>query len=93
MFKNTGVFPSLSVATTGQSLISHAELNVLTSFVDALDCRDLCEDRLGQFVASGATDRRGSILGSLALMLAAGGKHVTDLDILRQPRRVRQGRL
>ena len=83
MLKNTGVFPSLSVATTGQSLVSHAGLNVLASFVDAFDVRDVCEDRLGQFVPSGATHRPGTILGSLALMLAAGGEHVSDLDILR----------
>lgn len=83
MLKSTGVFPSLSVATTGQSLISHAGLNVLASFIDAFDVRDLCEDRLGQFVPSGATHRPGTILGSLALMLAAGGEHVSDLDILR----------
>ncbi|WP_346925594.1 IS1380 family transposase [uncultured Arthrobacter sp.] len=83
MSKITGVFPSLPVATTGQSLVSHAGLNVVTSFVDALGFRDLCEDRLGQFVPSGARHRPGTILGSLAVMLAGGGEHVSDLDILR----------
>ena len=39
---------------TGQSLVSHAGLNVVTSFVDALGFRGLCEDRLGQFVPAGA---------------------------------------
>lgn len=83
MSKITGVFPSLPVATTGQSLVSHAGLNVVTSFVDALGFRGLCEDRLGQFVPSGARHRPGTILGSLAVMLAGGGEHVSDLDILR----------
>jgi len=83
MSKITEVFPSLPVATTGQSLISHAGLNVVTSFVDALGFRGLCEDRLGQFVPSGARHRPGTILGSLAVMLAGGGEHVSDLDILR----------
>ena len=55
----------------------------MTSFVDALGFRGLCEDRLGQFVPSGAWHRPGTILGSLAVMLAVGGEHVSDLDILR----------
>ncbi|WP_104118390.1 IS1380 family transposase [Arthrobacter sp. B1805] len=83
MSKITGVFPSLPVATTGQSLVSHAGLNVMTSFVDALGFRGLCEDRLGQFVPFGAWHRPGTIVGSLAVMLAGGGEHVSDLDILR----------
>lgn len=83
MSQITGVFPSLPVATTGQSLVSHAGLNVVTSFVDALGFRGLCEDRLGQFVPSGARHRPGTILGSLAVMLACGGGYVSDLDILR----------
>ena len=83
MSKITGVFPSLPVATTEQSLVSHAGLNVVTSLIDALGFRDLCEDRLGQFVPSGARHRPGTILGSLAVMLAGGGEHVCDLDILR----------
>jgi hypothetical protein len=83
MSKITGVFPSLPVATTEQSLVSHAGLNVVTSFVDALGFRGLCEDRLGQFVPAGAWHRPGTILGSLAVMLAGGGEHVSDLDILR----------
>lgn len=83
MSKITGVFPCLPVATTDQSLVSHAGLNVVTSFVDALGFRELCEDRLGQFVPSGARHRPGTILGSLAVMLADGGEHVSDLDILR----------
>lgn len=83
MSKNTRVFPCLPVATTEQSLVSHAGLNVVTSFVDALGFRDLCEDRLSQFVPSGAWHRPGTILGSLAVMLASGGEHVSDLDILR----------
>ena len=83
MLKNTGVFPAVPVATTGQRLISHAGLSVLTSFVDALGFRELCEDRLGQFVKARAQYRPGPILGSLALVLAGGGEHVSDLDLLR----------
>ncbi|WP_026533336.1 IS1380 family transposase, partial [Arthrobacter sp. H41] len=83
MSKSTCVFPSLPVATTEQSLVSHAGLNVVTSLIDALGFRGLCEDRLGQFVPSGAWHRPGTILGSLAVMLAGGGEHVSDLDILR----------
>lgn len=83
MLKNTGVFPAVPVATSGQALVSQAGLNVLTSFVDALGFNKLCEDRLGQFVKARASYRPGAILGSLALMLAAGGEHVSDLDILR----------
>jgi len=67
----------------GQSLVSHAGLNVVTSFVDALGFRGLCEDRLGQFVPAGARHRPAGILGSLAVMLAGGGEHVSDLDSLR----------
>ena len=88
MSKITGVFPSLTVATTEQSLVSHAGLTVVASFVDALGFRGLCEDRLGQFVPSGAWHRPGTILGSLAVMLAVGGEHVSDLDILRTGERV-----
>lgn len=83
MSKSTRVFPALPVTTTGQSLVSHAGLNVVASFVDALGFRDLCEDRLGQFVPATARHRPGTILGSLAVMLAGGGEHVSDLDILR----------
>jgi hypothetical protein len=43
----------------------------------------LCEDRLGQFVPPGAKHRSGRLIGSLAAMLAAGGEHVSDLDLLR----------
>lgn len=57
MLKNTGVFPAVPVAPTGQSLISHAGLNVLTSFVDSLGFKELCENRLGQFVPAQARHR------------------------------------
>lgn len=77
------VFPSLPVSFTGQSLISHAGIKVLTGFMDALGFGRLCEDRLGQFVPPGARHRPGRVLGSLAAMLAAGGEHASDLDILR----------
>ncbi|MBT2513647.1 IS1380 family transposase [Arthrobacter sp. ISL-30] len=83
MSNRTCVFPSVPVTFTGQSLVSHAGLNVLAGFIDALGFRGLCEDRLGQFVPSGARHRPGRLIGSLALMLAGGGEHVTDLDMLR----------
>jgi hypothetical protein len=56
---------------------------VLTGFLDALGFGRLCEDRLGQFVPTGAKHRPGRLVGSLAAMLAAGGEHASDLDILR----------
>jgi hypothetical protein len=83
MHQSIRVFPSVPVTFTGQSLISHAGLKVLTGFLDALGFGRLCEDRLGQFVPADAKHRPGRILGSLAAMLAAGGEHVSDLDILR----------
>ncbi len=83
MSKNTGVFPVLPAATTGQALVSHAGLNVVTAFVDALGFRTLCEERLGQFVPAGARHRPGRIMASVAVMLAGGGEHVSDLDMLR----------
>ena len=58
---------------TGQSLVSHAGLNVLTSFLDATRFGSLCEDCFSQFVPAQAIHRPGRILGSLALMLAGGG--------------------
>jgi hypothetical protein len=83
MHQPTKVFPSVPVTFTGQSLVSHAGARILTSFIDALGFRDLCEDRLGQFVPAMASHRPGRLLGSLAVMLAAGGEHASDLDILR----------
>ncbi|MFW0776047.1 IS1380 family transposase, partial [Paenarthrobacter nitroguajacolicus] len=47
MQKSTFVFPPLPVSFTGQSLISHAGVSVLTGFMDALGFGMLCEDRLG----------------------------------------------
>jgi hypothetical protein len=83
MQESTGIFPSVPVAFTGQSLVAHAGLRVLTGFMDAVGFGALCEDRLGRFVPAGAMHRPGRLLGSLAAMLAAGGEHVSDLDILR----------
>ena len=80
---DTQVFPSVPAALTSQSLISHAGLNVLTSFLDAVGFANLGEDRLSQFVPAQAIHRPGKILGSLAVMLAGGGEHVSDLDVLR----------
>ncbi|MGB9034948.1 MAG: IS1380 family transposase [Paeniglutamicibacter sp.] len=83
MLNDTQVFPSLPAALTNQSLISHAGLNVLTAFLDATGFAALCEDRFSQFVPEQAIHRPGRIIGSLALMLAGGGEHVSDLDVLR----------
>ncbi len=83
MHQSTPVFPSVPVAFTGQSLVSHAGVKVLTGFMDALGFGGLCEDRLGQFVPPEARHRPGRLIGSLAAMLAAGGEHASDLDMLR----------
>lgn len=83
MFNDTQIFPSFPAALTGQSLISHAGLNVLTSFLDTTGFGALCEDRFSQFVPDQATHRPGRIIGSLAAILAGGGEHVSDLDVLR----------
>lgn len=77
------VFPSVPVRLTEQLLVSHAGTKVITEFVNALGFRRLCEDRLGQFTPAGATHRPGTLIGQLALMLAAGGEHVSDLDMFR----------
>lgn len=77
------VFPSMPVNFTGQSLVSHAGAKLVADFVDALGFRDLCEDRLGQFVPAGASHRPGTLIGQLALMLTAGGEHVSDLAMFR----------
>lgn len=83
MNHSTHVFPALPTQLTGQALVSHAGLSVLTSFLNALDFRQLREDRLSQFVPATATHRPGKILGALALSLAAGGEQATDIDQLR----------
>ena len=83
MLNDTRVFPSVPAAPTGQTLLSHAGLNVLTSFLDAAGFGSLCEDRLADFVPETATHRPGRVLGALAVMLADGGEHVSDLDTLR----------
>lgn len=84
MNKSTLAFPALPTELTDQSLISHAGLGVLSSFLNAMDFRRLCEDRFSQFVPTMAVHRPGKILGALALSLAGGGEQVTDVDQLRQ---------
>lgn len=76
-------FPSVPAIFGGQSLISHAGVKVLTGFMDGLGFGRLCKDRLSQFVPSGARHRSDKLVGSLAAMLAAGGEHASDLDMLR----------
>lgn len=83
MNNSTPIFPSVAAAPTGQSLVSHAGLGVLSSFLNALDFRKLSEDRFSQFVPETATHRPGKIISDLTLMLAAGGEQVTDVDQLR----------
>lgn len=46
MPRNTGVFPVVPAAPTGQSRVAHAGLNVLT--VDSRGFEDLYMERLGQ---------------------------------------------
>lgn len=83
MKHSTHVFPAIPTQLTCQSLVSHEGLSVLTSFLNALDFRRLCEDRFSQFVPATATHRPRKILGALALSLAAGGEQATDIDPLR----------
>lgn len=83
MLNDTRVFPAVPAAPTGQSLISHAGLGTVTSFLDATGFGALAEEHFSQFVPEQAAHRPGRILGCLATMLAGGGEHVSDLDVLR----------
>lgn len=83
MLNNTRIFPSLPTLLTSQNIVSNAGTTAMSTFIDALGFADLCEDRLSQFVPEQATHRPGRIISSLALMLAGGGEHVSDLDTLR----------
>ncbi|MGP5680125.1 IS1380 family transposase [Glutamicibacter arilaitensis] len=83
MNHSTHVFPAIPTQLTGQALVSHAGLSVLTSFLNALDFRQLCEDGFSQFVPTTATHRPGKILGALTLSLVAGGEQASDIDQLR----------
>lgn len=83
MHHSTRVFPHVPAQLTGQTLVSHAGLGVLASFLNALDFRRLCEDRFAQFVPTTAVHRPGKMIADLAIMLAAGGEQVTDIDQLR----------
>jgi len=83
MHHSTDVFPRTLVQITGQALVSHAGVKPLAAFVDALGIKALGEKHLGQFVPDGARHRPGAIIASLVAMLAAGGEHVSDLDMLR----------
>jgi len=80
---STHVFPSLPSQLTGQNLVSHAGLSILTNFLNALDFRRSSEDPLSQFMPATATHRPGKILGALTLSLVAGGEQATDIDQLR----------
>lgn len=83
MNHSTHVFPALKSQRTRQALVSHAGLFVLTSFLNALYFRQLCENRFSQLVPATAMHRPGKILGALTLSLAAGGAQATDVDQLR----------
>lgn len=50
MLSHTQVFPSVAASLTVQSLIAHAGISALTSFIDATGFARLSEDRLSQFV-------------------------------------------
>lgn len=82
MHQSTPIFPHVPTQLTGQALVSQAGLGVLTSFLNVLDFRRLCEDRFSQFVPATATHRPGKMIADLAIMLAAGGEQVTDIDQL-----------
>src|SRR5699024_2991338 len=86
MHHSTDVFPRTLVQITGQDLVSHAGVKPLASFMDALGIKSLGENHLGQFVPDGARHRPGAMIASLMAMLAAGGEHVSDLDMLRTSR-------
>src|SRR5256885_14318155 len=88
MQDSTRLFPAAAVGFTGQSLVSHAGTTVLTEFLDALGFGRLCEDRLGQFVPSGARHRPGRLIGSLAVVVAARGGHFRGPGMLRPPPRL-----
>jgi len=81
--QSTDVFPRTLVQITGQDLVSHAGVKPLVSFMDALGIKHLGEDNLAPFVPDGARHRPGAIMAGLVTMLAAGGEHVSDLDMLR----------
>ncbi|MGB9036050.1 MAG: IS1380 family transposase, partial [Paeniglutamicibacter sp.] len=83
MLNDTRVFPAIPTAPTGQSLISHAGLGTVASFLDATGFGALAEEHFARFVPEQATHRPGRILGCLSTMLAGGGEHVSDLDVLR----------
>lgn len=83
MHHATGVFPKIQARTCDQDLVSHAGLKTMTTFIDAIGVGHMAEDRLGQFVPTGARHRTGSILGALSVMLIGGGSFVSDLDMLR----------
>ena len=82
MHQSTPIFPHVPTQLTGQTLVSQAGLGVLTSFLNALDFRRLCEDRFSQFAPATAVHRPGKMIADLAIMLAAGGEQVTDVDQL-----------
>lgn len=52
MNQSTLTYPAPRTELTGQQLISHAGLSVLSSFLNAMDFRALCENRFSQFVPS-----------------------------------------
>ena len=82
MHQSTPIFPHVPAQLTNQALVSQAGLGVLTSFLNALDFRRLCEDRFSQFVPATAVHRPGKMIADLAIMLSAGGEQVTDIDQL-----------
>lgn len=83
MHQPTSFFPNARPQATSQRLISHAGLAPLAWFMDALGLRALGRDRVGQFAPPGARHEAGNMVASLVLMLAGGGVHSSDLDMIR----------
>ena len=71
MFGNTEIFPDLPRATTGQSLVSRARLNVLISFIDSV------EGDIGDYFAAPACRRRWSFRVDPAKRSPHGGVRYT----------------
>jgi hypothetical protein len=83
MQKSTFVFPSLPVSFTGQSLISHAGVSVLTGFMDALGFGRLCEDSWASLSPPARSTGLAGWLDPWPRCSPPRGEHASDLDILR----------
>lgn len=75
-------FPCLSDSPRHHFLVSHADLSVLTSFLNAFRFLMVREDQLSQFVPANTVQRVRKIVCIPALPLAAGAVQATELDQL-----------